>query len=147
MPALAPALQPPPPSHDLEAASGPSASHEHAHHGPVHDEADLSSTAVVWDNELRQWRSQEEQAEEEERGSDATTVGGGTGAAMSEKRVTEDGMTMVGGTSGEEGEKGGVVWVEWEKDDPENPFNVSLHFFFRSSATSWSSCGTSCADA
>ncbi|GAA5918369.1 hypothetical protein JCM1841_002191 [Sporobolomyces salmonicolor] len=137
MPALAPALQPPPPSHDLEAASGPSAPHEHAHHGPVHDEADLSSTAVVWDNELRQWRSQEEQAEEEERGSDATTVGGGTGAAMSEKRVTEDGMTMVGGTSGEEGEKGGVVWVEWEKDDPENPFNWS-------SRRKWQTCLIAC---
>ncbi|GAA5952622.1 hypothetical protein JCM21900_006052 [Sporobolomyces salmonicolor] len=137
MPALAPALQPPPPSHDLEAASDPSAPHEHAHHGPVHDEADLSSTAVVWDNELRQWRSQEEQVEEEERGSDATTVGGGTGAAMSEKRVTEDGMTMVGGTSREEGEKGGVVWVEWEKDDPENPFNWS-------SRRKWQTCLIAC---
>ncbi|GAA5894174.1 hypothetical protein JCM5296_004675 [Sporobolomyces johnsonii] len=140
MPALAPALQPLPPSHDLEAAAHTSTPQGHVHHGPIRDEADLSSTAVVWDNELRQWRSQEEQAEEEEeRRSDATTVGGGTGAAMSEKRVTEDEVPVGGAPAGgEAGEKGQVIWVEWEsKDDPENPFNWS-------SRRKWQTCLIAC---
>ncbi|GAA5923091.1 MFS transporter [Sporobolomyces koalae] len=83
----------------------------HESHQRDYPEAELSSTAVVWDEQLRQWRSRPDEA-----GSDATTV-----AAVPRLDVAT-GNNIEKGTSGKEG----TVWVEWDgPHDPENPFNWS----------------------
>ncbi|GAA5871883.1 hypothetical protein JCM3774_000717 [Rhodotorula dairenensis] len=52
---------------DLEAARSQHShhhpAHEHVHHGPVRKEEELSSTAVLWDDAVHEWRSQEEEVE------------------------------------------------------------------------------------
>ncbi|GAA5997050.1 hypothetical protein JCM5350_001573 [Sporobolomyces pararoseus] len=99
------------------------APHPH-HHERTYTEAELSNTAVVWDEELREWRSQDEA----ERDSDATTVGGGAGdpptstVNMGDKRLSIEGDAE----KGIAGKKAEVIWVEWDgASDPENPFNWS----------------------
>jgi hypothetical protein len=108
------------PSSDVEAQ----AQHEHPHHHErTYPEAELSNTAVVWDQELREWRSQDEA----ERDSDVTTVGGDGGthtattATPGEKRLSVEGNAEKGNSAKVE-----KIWVEWDgANDPENPFNVS----------------------
>lgn len=74
----------------------------------------------MWDEELREWRSQDEA----ERDSVATAVGGGAQtqtSATGEKRLSVEGQREKEPVRGNE-----VVWVEWDgPDDRENPFNVS----------------------
>jgi len=114
------------PTSDLERNPlPPSAStnpHEHHHqHERTYPEAELSNTAVVWDEEVREWRSQEEATE---RDSCATTVcrGDDQANAPSEKRLSVEGDAEKG-TKGKESQ----IWVEWDgPNDPGNPFNVSL---------------------
>lgn len=130
--------------------------HEHVHHGTPRREEELSSTAVVWDNELHEWRSQEEEVETRSVRSARTASRtrqweeGGKGATPEEERMSEATVAAVTAASPEkmapferspaqaeavdsatisssaakEQEISEVVWLEWEKGDPENPFNV-----------------------
>ncbi|GAA5877188.1 hypothetical protein JCM16303_006193 [Sporobolomyces ruberrimus] len=103
------------PASDVESQG----THPHRHEHP-RTEAELSNTAVVWDEELREWRSQDEA----ERDSVATAVGGGAQtqtSATGEKRLSVEGQREKEPVRGNE-----VVWVEWDgPDDRENPFNWS----------------------
>lgn len=128
------------PLRDLETAenSGRRLPQEHEHHGQVRREEDLSSTAVVWDDGLQQWRSQDEAVEEDEadaRSSEGTAVGPTPTVSAEGEKVTarrrdsgegRKAFPVAPGTAGILGEKEGaeVIWLEWEKGDPENPFNV-----------------------
>lgn len=141
---------------DLE-AGGSAYSHPsrrrtgHTHHGQPRTEEDLSSTAVVWDNELREWRSQEEEVEgrtlrsrtpepshdgirqsptrDDERLSEVTVAEGGVVGEKQGRResVAMDPLDSVPSSAlaAKEFGDGQPIWLEWEKGDPENPFNVS----------------------
>lgn len=174
--------QPAPADRDLEIAARPdSASHrlrgaherEHEHHGRQRREEELSATAVLWDNELREWRSQEDIVEEqgidarervgpegrlpsrtwrdeEERPSEASFGESQTAAEpfADPEAPTYEGKLKISNTGGaaEMGQLGSVtssagtkeieadanqpIWLEWEKGDPENPFNVRAKAFW-----------------
>ncbi|POY70053.1 hypothetical protein BMF94_6940 [Rhodotorula taiwanensis] len=141
---------------DLE-AGGSAYSHPsrrrtgHTHHGQPRTEEDLSSTAVVWDNELREWRSQEEEVEgrtlrsrtpepshdgirqsptrDDERLSEVTVAEGGVVGEKQGRResVAMDPLDSVPSSAlaAKEFGDGQPIWLEWEKGDPENPFNWS----------------------
>jgi len=117
--------------------------HDHAHRGPARAEGELSETAVLWDDELREWRSQDEEAERlARRGADerphAVVEGSEDEATVAptrsvsveagEKRAVagqelDRARTLTVAT--EEGKMGReVIWTEWNADDRENPFNV-----------------------
>lgn len=140
---------------DLEAGGSHSSRRQagHTHHGPARTEEDLSSTAVVWDNDLREWRSQEEEVEgrslrsrspelphgrdqglqqvpahDDERLSEVTVA---DGAVTGEKAGRRDSVAMdpldsapSSSLAAKELGDGQPIWLEWEKGDPENPFNV-----------------------
>lgn len=174
--------QPAPADYDLEIAARPdSASHrsrgaherEHEHHGRQRREEELSATAVLWDNELREWRSQEDIVEEqgidarervgpegrlpsrtwrdeEERPSEASFGESQTAAepfADAEAQSFADkaristtrgpaemgplgSVTSSAGTKEIETDTNQPIWLEWEKGDPENPFNVRAKAFW-----------------
>ncbi|GAA5899377.1 MFS transporter [Sporobolomyces salmoneus] len=99
--------------------------HPH-HHERTYPEAELSNSAVVWDEGLREWRSHDEA----ERDSDVTTVGGGGGGPRAATETTTPGEKGVPGeVVGEKGAQSAdskVIWVEWDGEaDPMNPFNWS----------------------
>ncbi|TNY23171.1 MFS general substrate transporter [Rhodotorula diobovata] len=152
-----------PPS-DFGTVSARPHAHEHFHDGPARAEGELSETAVVWDDELREWRSQDEEAQRLEhlarRGADdrrdaapdgsedGTTVGPtatisveegekrlGAGAGHDGARTltvgTEEGKEVAGVSLAE------VVWLEWEPNDRENPFNWSKR-------KKWQTCLIAC---
>ncbi|GAA6012659.1 hypothetical protein JCM11491_005472 [Sporobolomyces phaffii] len=96
------------------------APHPH-HHERTYPEAELSNTAVIWDESLREWRSQDEA----ERDSDATTVGGGGPATPGGGEVKRHSGER-DAEKGARGTEGQPIWVEWDgPHDPENPFNWS----------------------
>ncbi|GAA5981253.1 hypothetical protein JCM10908_004039 [Rhodotorula pacifica] len=166
-------------SSDLEAAH-PRHSHQHVHHGAARGEEELSSTAVLWDNELHEWRSQEEEEEdarsnrstrhasasrtrqpqrhasppvhgderirdeEDERMSEATVAE--SARVTSEKKApferasaAQPGVTdsATSASLPKEIAESDVIWLEWEKGDPENPFNWS-------NRKKWQTCLLAC---
>ncbi|BGP36379.1 hypothetical protein JCM10450v2_000279 [Rhodotorula kratochvilovae] len=129
---------------------------QHAHHGPARAEGELSETAVVWDEGLREWRSHDEEVAAEtelERrrggggdGSDddgeGTAVGPTpTSSAEGEKRADPGAKELEARTlsaATEEGKEGSeVIWLEWEAGDRENPFNWS-------NRKKWQTCLIAC---
>lgn len=117
--------------------------HDHAHHGPARTEGELSETAVVWDHELREWRSQDEEAQRLARRDADERPGAVVEASEDEATVAPTRSVSVeagekGAVAGpeldrartltaatEEGKEGReVIWTEWNVDDRENPFNV-----------------------
>ncbi|BGP52668.1 hypothetical protein JCM8202_004805 [Rhodotorula sphaerocarpa] len=170
--------QPAPADHDLELAARPHSrtstshrprgTHELEHYGRQRPEEELSATAVLWDNELHEWRSQEDMVEgqgidarervgpgasrpsrvwrdEEERPSEVSFGESQTAAepfadpeaqsyADKPKASTTAGPAEMGplgsvtssaGTKEIEADANQPIWLEWEKGDPENPFNWS----------------------
>lgn len=68
------------------------------HHALVRGEAEASATGVVWSDKRHEWIAEDEL----------------------------DGLTEVGeGSESNKAEKGvgDVIWLEWEVDDPGNPFH------------------------
>ncbi|GJN92132.1 hypothetical protein Rhopal_005162-T1 [Rhodotorula paludigena] len=124
------------------------------HHEHVRREEDLSATAVVWDERLREWRSHDEEddlRDEAERlrdeESSAGTAVGPTPSTLAEGEKAPDNaprQVAVGrgrslSTAGTLDVKDGkeVIWLEWEKGDPDNPFNWS-------NRKKWTTCLISC---
>lgn len=95
---------PPPPlspsSKDLERG-------QHEHHGRPRTEALEAESGLLWDPVRKEWITDEE-------------ADGEVGFEEGESQVT----AVVGGrAAGEVGEeKQEVVWMEWEVNDPDNPF-------------------------
>ncbi|GAA5908018.1 hypothetical protein JCM8208_004025 [Rhodotorula glutinis] len=130
--------------------------HDHAHHGPARTEGELSETAVVWDHELREWRSQDEEAQRLARRDADERPGAVVEASEDEATVAPTRSVSVeagekGAVAGpeldrartltaatEEGKEGReVIWTEWNVDDRENPFNWSRR-------KKWQTCLIAC---
>lgn len=78
--------------------------------GAPRTEDEMAATGLTWDDSTRSWVNEEDVAREgiSSRTSQATAVG------------AEDKL--------EKGPSEEVIWLEWEENDPQNPFNVSAGF-------------------
>ena len=95
--------------------------HQHAPSVP-RLEADISASGVTWDERRHEWVTDEEA--NGETSSQQTVATGETRIAADRASSDEKAVDGKGGDKVDPEAQAEVIWLEWEENDPQNPFNV-----------------------